>query len=121
MNPPLMRDPHMRSPNTLSGAATACLALFALLLMATPAAAQDGKTLYMQKTCNTCHGPNGDQPLAPNYPKLKGQNADYMIAQLKAFKSGERKGGLSAVMAPMSATVTDQESEKIAKWLATGK
>jgi cytochrome c len=101
----------------------AAVALVAVLLVGGPhlASAQQGKTLYTQKGCPACHGPDGNTPLAPNYPKLKGQNADYMVAQIKAFKSGERKGALSSLMAPMAATINDTESAEIAKWLQTGK
>lgn len=84
---------------------------------AMPAAAQDGKELFVSKGCPTCHGPDGAAPTAPNYPKLKGQNADYLTIQLKAFRSGERKGPQVALMSPMALTLTDQESEIIAKYL----
>lgn len=96
-------------------------AAFVVLAWAQPVSAQQGKTLFTQKGCPACHGPDGNTPLAPNYPKLKGQNAAYMEAQIKSFKSGERKGGLSSLMAPMAATVTDVEAATIAKWLETGK
>jgi cytochrome c len=86
-------------------------------LLALPAAAQDGKALYVEKGCPTCHGPDGATTIAPNYPKLKGQNADYIAVQLKAFRSGERKGPQVALMAPMALTLTDPESELIAKYL----
>lgn len=104
-----------------AGIAVAAVAAAVLLAWSQPANAQQGKTLFTAKGCPACHGPDGNTPIAPNYPRLKGQNADYMIAQIKNFKSGERKGSLSALMAPMAATVSDQEAETIAKWLMTGK
>ncbi len=39
--------------------------------------------------CAGCHGPNGDG-LPARYPKLAGQNADYIDAQLRAFRDGTR-------------------------------
>ena len=39
--------------------------------------------------CAACHSPTG-VGIPKNYPRLAGQYADYMYAQLKAFKSGER-------------------------------
>jgi cytochrome c len=104
-----------------AGIALAVSAATVLLAWSQPAHAQQGKTLFTQKGCPACHGPNGDAPLAPNYPKLKGQNAPYIEAQIKSFKNGDRKGGLSSLMAPMAATVSDQEAAEIAKWLSTGK
>jgi cytochrome c len=84
---------------------------------ASPVSAQDGKELFISKGCPTCHGPDGGTTIAPNYPKLKGQNADYIAVQLKAFRSGERKGPQVALMSPMALTLTDQESDLIAKYL----
>ena len=39
--------------------------------------------------CSACHGPTG-AGLPKNYPRLSGQWSDYTLAQLKAFKAGER-------------------------------
>ena len=53
------------------------MTLLAAVIVASPAvAAPDGAKLYAEKTCNACHGPKGDKPLMPNYPKIAGQNAD---------------------------------------------
>lgn len=45
--------------------------------------------------CSACHGPTG-AGIPRLYPRIGGQWSDYTLAQLKAFKSGERgmdKGG----------------------------
>ncbi len=39
--------------------------------------------------CAACHSPDG-AGMPKNWPRLGGQYADYMVAQLKAFKAGER-------------------------------
>src|SRR5690348_8853691 len=39
--------------------------------------------------CGTCHGPNGNS-VQPKYPRLAGQNAHYLAAQLKAFRAQTR-------------------------------
>lgn len=39
--------------------------------------------------CAGCHAPDG-AGIPKNYPRLAGQYADYTVAQLKAFKAGER-------------------------------
>jgi len=88
---------------------------------ATTAQAQDGKALFTAKGCPACHGPDGGKPLGPGYPKTKGQDETYLINQIKAFKSGERKGAQSALMAPMAMTLSDAESVAIAKYLASQK
>ena len=63
-------------------------------------------------TCVACHGANGITPpnfAAMGYPNLAGQNAKYVEAQLKAFKAGQRTGGMAAVMSPMAAPLTDAD------------
>ena len=41
--------------------------------------------------CAECHGP-GEHRRNPFYPDLAGQHADYLIAQLRLFKTGKRGG-----------------------------
>ena len=68
--------------------------LAALVLLLAPLASQGagdpkrGKTKSV--TCAACHGANGISP-SPIWPNLKGQKAQYIVLQLKAFKSGARK------------------------------
>ena len=78
------------------------------------AMAGTGASLFISNGCVTCHGPAGKKPIIGAYPKLAGQNADYLIAQIKAFKSGARKGALSALMANQAALVSEAEMKKIA-------
>ena len=55
--------------------------------------AQANGMSYEQKlqACGTCHGADGDKPLAPDYPILAGQHEDYLANSLKAYKDGRRK------------------------------
>jgi cytochrome c553 len=39
--------------------------------------------------CAACHAPDG-AGIPSRYPRLGGQYADYTLAQLRAFKAGER-------------------------------
>ena len=52
------------------------------------------------------------------YPKLNGQNKEYLVAQMKDIKSGARNNGMSMAMKAMVATVTDEEFEAIADYLS---
>lgn len=69
----------------------------ALLAIAAPAARADEPDAltraYAQKiaitVCGTCHGPRGNS-IQPKYPRLAGQNANYLVAQLKAFRAQTR-------------------------------
>lgn len=40
--------------------------------------------------CGACHGEKGNKPLAPDYPILAGQHADYLAAALRHYRDGRR-------------------------------
>ena len=67
--------------------------------------------------CAACHGVEG-RALIPNYPHLAGQNAAYLVKQLKAFKDGSRKEPL---MVPFMAPLTDADMENLAAYYASLK
>ena len=81
--------------------------------------ADEGAELYKAKICNTCHGEDGNQPIMPLYPKIAGQNAEYLVQQMKDIRDGKRTNGLSAAMKGVVSTVTDEELQAIATWLAS--
>jgi cytochrome c len=81
-------------------------------------AAAEGGALYAAKGCAACHGADGNSPIMPMYPKLAGQNADYALNQMKDIKSGARANGQSAAMKGIVASISDDELEAIAEWLA---
>lgn len=55
--------------------------------------------------CAGCHGLDGNGGADPLWPKLAGQDPDYIAKQLADFKSGVRKDPIMAGMAaPLSAT-----------------
>src|SRR6267154_5472361 len=72
--------------------------------------------------CAACHSPDG-AGIPSRYPRLGGQHADYALAQLKAFKAGERgmdKGGKDAngrVMAQVAARLSDQEMQALVQYV----
>ncbi|MCP3671092.1 MAG: c-type cytochrome [Gammaproteobacteria bacterium] len=67
--------------------------------------------------CFGCHGPEGIS-LSPKYPNLAGQNEEYLVKQIKAFKTGTRK---DPVMSPMSTTLNDKDIENVAAYFASQK
>jgi cytochrome c553 len=56
-------------------------------------------------SCFLCHGANGEST-SEIFPRLAGQNAEYVAKQLEAFKTGARK---STAMADMSSKLTPDE------------
>jgi cytochrome c553 len=68
--------------------------------------------------CAACHGPDGNTPLAPEYPKLAGQPADYLAKALRDYQSGARKNPL---MAPMAQSLTKKDIKNVAAYYASLK
>lgn len=88
------------------------------LALTTSVQAQDGAALYAQKTCIACHGAEGKKPILPTYPKLAGQNEQYIVNQMTDIKSGARNNGQTAAMKGVMHLVNDDEIKTIAAWLA---
>lgn len=70
--------------------------------------------------CAACHGANGVS-VAPIYPNLNGQKEAYLISSLKAYKAGQRQGGMSAIMAPQATALSDADMENLAAYYASLK
>jgi len=68
--------------------------------------------------CVACHGADGNSTV-PMYPKLAGQHAQYLELAIKAYKSGERAGGQTAMMKPMVANLGDQDVADLAAYYAS--
>lgn len=62
--------------------------------------------------CAACHGMDGNS-VNPAWPSLAGQHADYTVAQLQAFKAGERQNDL---MSPMAANLSEQDMLDLAAY-----
>jgi len=67
--------------------------------------------------CAACHGANGTAP-NPVWPNLAGQNAPYLVKQLKDFKSGARK---DPIMSPQAMPLSVQDMENLAAYFASLK
>lgn len=64
-------------------------ALLVAVLSAGVAAADRAPEQIVGERCRNCHGPEG-RSSDPAFPKLAGQNADYLTRQLANFKTGVR-------------------------------
>jgi cytochrome c553 len=67
--------------------------------------------------CASCHSPNG-AGMPAQFPRLAGQHADYTVAQLQAFRSGERANDLNQMMRTTAARLSDQEIKAVAEYIA---
>lgn len=64
------------------------------------------------EVCSGCHGQRGISPF-PTTPNLASQNSDYIISQLKAFKSG---GRINDTMNKISASLNNNEIIALANY-----
>src|SRR5581483_51500 len=100
-------------------AASVTLGVFASLLFAvnlTPTSAAIGTKNVQQsvdvKSCQACHGSSGISKNA-SVPNIAGQKLEYLVAQLKAFKSKDRKNDL---MSAIAAQLSDADMRSLAQY-----
>ena len=67
--------------------------------------------------CAACHGPLGIAAM-PNTPNLAGQPEQYLVEQLKAYRSGKRAHDIMSLIAK---PLTDDEIATVSAWYATLK
>ena len=95
------------------------LAGFASLAQAQdPAPGGDTKAGHaLAYTCNGCHGIPNFKNVYPTYsvPKLHGQKPAYLVAALKAYKSGERSHG---TMHAQATTMSEKDMLDVSTFLA---
>jgi cytochrome c553 len=89
------------------------VALLAALPLAAGAAGDPEAGKTKSTACSICHGADGKAQI-PMYPKLAGQNAQYLVYALKAYRSGERKGAMAGMMTPNVMNLSDQDIEDLA-------
>lgn len=64
--------------------------------------------------CAACHGADGNSAV-PTFPKLAGQNEDYLVHALKSYKNGSRKND---VMKGMAAPLSEQDIADLSAYFA---
>lgn len=64
--------------------------------------------------CAACHGPNG-AGIPVRFPRIAGQHADYILAQMKAFRTGERAN--APMMRTIAEKMTDQEMAAVSDYI----
>ncbi len=95
------------------------LLFIAVFSVSSAAIAADGATLYKTKACASCHGADAKSPIQPTYPSIASQSKNYLIQQLKDFKSGKRNNAQSATMTGIMAGVSEEELISISNYLST--
>ncbi len=92
--------------------------LAAYMIGTSQVVAQDiaaGETLY-QKSCRNCHGPTA-RGMA-SFPKLAGNDAEYLVMRMEQYRAGEQVGPNTALMRPQAANLSDEDIANIASYIA---
>lgn len=66
--------------------------------------------------CASCHGPAG-AGVPVQFPRISGQHAEYTIAQLKTFRSGERANDAAKMMRMIAAKLSDEDIAAVADYI----
>lgn len=100
----------------------AALTLAALAVLVTPISALAGGDAAAGKAkaamCTACHGANGKAAI-PTYPNLAGQNEQYLVLALKAYKAGQRTGGQAGIMTGMAAALSDADVANVSAYFSS--
>ena len=66
--------------------------------------------------CVSCHGP-GNHGVGGTFPNISGQHPAYIVAQLQAWKAGERENDPLGLMKSIAQRMTDEDIQAVAAWL----
>jgi cytochrome c553 len=75
-----------------------------------------GAYFSAQAPKNGTANPNG-AGIPVQFPRLSGQHADYISAQLKTFRTGERANDAAKMMRMVSARLSDQDIAAVADYI----
>jgi cytochrome c553 len=111
----------IRAPLLLGAAALLALGGAAARADEPDAAARAHAQRIAITVCGTCHGPDGNS-MNPKYPRLAGQNANYLAAQLKAFRA-QTRGDPDAIgyMWGMASQLDDDTIQALAAYYSAQK
>ncbi len=67
--------------------------------------------------CAGCHSPNG-AGIPSMYPRLASQHSEYVVAQLKAFRAGDRANDPNLMMRSTAARLSDKDIAALAEYIS---
>jgi cytochrome c553 len=76
-----------------------------------------GDAVHGIPACAGCHGPAG-AGIPAQFPRLAGQYAEYIAAQLTAFREGKRTNDVNGVMRGVAAHMNDGQIRAVAEYAA---
>src|SRR5690606_4783117 len=91
----------------------------ALPLTTSAADLEAGKKIA-STVCVACHGDNGLAAI-PMYPHLAGQNEQYLVSALQAYKAKQRTGAQATLMQGQAAALSDADIANLAAYFSSLK
>ena len=92
------------------------LATISILLATTAATAEDYKTSKeVWRVCSSCHGTKAEGK--PGFPGLQTLDQAQIVEALQDYKAGVYRGDMSAIMFGQAANLSDEEIDKMAKYI----
>ena len=95
-----------------------CFAVLLLLPVTTFAEGDPEAGKVKSYTCTGCHGIPGYNNVYPTYrvPKIGGQNYEYMVLALKAYRDGERE---HSTMELQANSLSEQDIKDVSAYFAS--
>ncbi len=87
-------------------------------IVGTPELAGRGAALFEKANCVACHGKDAKAPILPQYPKLAGQNAEYLLKQILDFQKGKRTNDANSAMKAAVTSLSEDDAKALAYWLS---
>jgi cytochrome c553 len=77
--------------------------------------------LVTKGACVSCHGDNFSKPIDPTYPKVAGQNSDYLFVALKSYKNEGNAtwGRANGIMGGVAKQFSNAELKELASYLGS--
>ncbi|MFA0413222.1 cytochrome c [Vibrio renipiscarius] len=87
-------------------------------------AIEQGKVLYTAgdaerglTACIACHGPRGNGTELSGFPKISGQQPDYIKSQLMKFRDGTRENDMNEMMRDIAQKLTDKDIDTLSNYM----
>jgi len=77
---------------------------------------KSGKLLYIENSCNSCHGNYGEG--MGSAPKLIGQKEEVLLKRLKALQKGETRSPFGGIMVSFAKSLDENETIEMSKYLS---
>lgn len=89
-----------------------------------PEVVEKGRVLYSAgdasrslTACIACHGPRGNGSELSGFPKISGQHADYIKAQLQKFRASTRSNDMNEMMRDIAHKLTDADIDTLSQYV----